>query len=147
MNARQFLHIIFLAGLAFSCKSVSETLPAPPPEEFQIPEFVSVNARTWGIRAVNLTAELTSSRVDECGFIISDEINKVSTRVTASIENNIFTATPKARTLRFDYTYTVKAFFRVGDQEFLSEEFSFSTNDKLVIVEADDEALKESPVR
>lgn len=140
MNTMRFLFCLLLAGLAFSCKSVSEALPAPPPEEFQMPEFVSVNARTWGIRAVTLTAELTSSRVDECGFILHDEINN-TTRITASIEDNIFSVAPKTYWLKFNSTYTVKAFFRVGYQEFLSEEFSFSIGDKLVIVEADDEAF------
>lgn len=105
-----------------------------------MPEFVSVNAKRWGIRAVTLTAELTSSRVDECGFIICDGLNN-TTRITASIEDNIFSVSPKTYWLKFNSTYTVKAFFRVGDQEFLSEEFSFSIGDTLVIVEADDEAF------
>ena len=126
--------VLSVAGLCSSCKD-----DIPSPEGLDLPALLSARAEGSG-RDITLYAEISSPRIDACGFIITLP-GKPSFRVPGTLEGQVFSASPE--NLEFNREYAFRAFITAGENEILSDELTFSTGpDKNDIVPIDDDAFK-----
>ena len=86
-------------------------------KEFMAPEILSVGAEVNGATAV-LRGTLSVSRVDRCGFSLSD--GETTLLLDATLEDNVFSATAKG--LVFNKTYRWEAFAMAGSNTIRSQE-------------------------
>ena len=133
MSFRRLILILAFAGLLSACGN-----DIPTPEGFGMPEFRSVKAEGAG-RSYTLIAELSSTRVDACGFILTPPTGD-PVRLTGTLEDHAFKAS--AKSLQLNQKYTCTAFFSAGGREIRSKEFSFTTGGDSDIVYIEDEAFR-----
>ena len=107
MSFRRLILILAFAGLLSACG-----VDIPSPEGFGMPEFRSVKAEGAG-RSYTLIAELSSTRVDACGFILTLPAGD-PVRLAGTLEDHAFKASAKG--LQFNQKYTCTAFFSAGSE-------------------------------
>ena len=90
-------------------------------QEFMAPEIFSLEAEVSGATAV-LRATLSDSRVDRCGFSLSD--GETTLLLDATLEDMVFSATAKG--LVFNKTYRWEAFAIAGNATIRSQEQDFT---------------------
>lgn len=135
MSFRRLILILAFAGLLSACE-----VDIPSPDGFGMPEFLTVKAEGEG-NIFKLSAEISSPRVNGCGFLISQAGHTGNpARLDASLEKNAFSAQPRG--LDFHQEYVFQAFVNVGEQEILSREFTFTTGGDANIVYIWDEAFR-----
>ena len=130
----EMLVALSIAGLCISCKD-----DIPSPEGLGMPVLLSARAEGSGLN-ITLYAEISSPRIDACGFIVTPP-GKESSRILGSLEETTFSASPE--NLEFNREYAFRAFVTAGENEILSDELTFSTEpDDKDIVSIDDNAFK-----
>lgn len=132
MYLRRLILFLALVGVLSACGN-----DILSPEGFLLPGFRAVSAEGAGMR-FTLIAELSSPRVDACGFILTLPSGE-TVRLDGSLENLTFSASPKR--LQPNQEYVFKAFACAGQREILSEEYTFSTGTDNGIVYIGDEAF------
>ena len=113
MQKESFILITFLLLLS-ACRGQNG-------QEFMAPEILSVEAEVNGATAV-LRGTLSDSRVDRCGFSLSD--GETTLLLDATLEDNVFSATAKG--LVFNKTYRWEAFAMAGNNIIRSQEQVFT---------------------
>ena len=118
MNLRKVISFLAFALLLSSCEN-----DIPFPQGMLMPEILSVRSEGSG-KHFTLYAELSSPRVDECGFILTPP-SGAPVVLSGTLEGQSFSATPTS--LHYNSDYTFKAFVKAGGMEILSKESAFST--------------------
>ena len=132
MTLRRIISVLIGAVLFCSCEE-----GIPTPDGLGFPEFLSVRAEGRG-KAFTLIADLSSSRVDDCGFILTYPSGE-SVRLAGALDERSFTAS--AKNLKFSQMYAFKAFFIVEGEEHYSREYTFLTGDDDGNVFVEDDAF------
>ena len=114
----EMLVALSIAGLCISCKD-----DIPSPEGLGMPVLLSARAEGSGLN-ITLYAEISSPRIDACGFIVTPP-GKEPSRILGSLEETTFSASPE--NLEFNREYAFRAFVTAGENEVLSDEQVMNT--------------------
>ena len=137
MSLRRFIETLVALSIAGLCVSCKDDIPSPM--GLGLPALLSARAEGSGLD-ITLYAEISSPRIDACGFIVTPP-GKEPLRIFGSLEETTFSASPE--NLEFNREYAFRAFITAGENEILSEELTFSTElDDKDIVPIDDDAFR-----